>query len=329
MATHFLTWFILVLCLAISFLLSGMEAGVFALSRLRIRQQMRSGRKSAAVLHGFLENPEKFLWTILVGNTIANFVILGMTVAGLYGAFAGHLVWLAVVYAVIVFFFYALFDLLPKTVFRRYPNRLCVKMARPFQFIDAALRPLVWLVQGVSELLLYWTGGKVFTGYLFGNREELRYVMQESGGGFTSDERAMINRVLDLQSLTVRQATRPLDQAVTVTRHTPVAEVLAICREREITRLPIWEWRDGQRRIAGLISLARILYLPDLAPDKPVGDYMRPALYVDESLRLDAALQRMQRGGQRLAVVLARDRREIGIVTLQDILKIMFGEVSL
>jgi hypothetical protein len=68
----------LVCCLALSFVLSGMEAGVFALSRLRIRQQMRAGNASARVLHQFLENPENFLWTIVVGNTLVNFVVLGL-----------------------------------------------------------------------------------------------------------------------------------------------------------------------------------------------------------------------------------------------------------
>src|SRR2546430_14498587 len=72
-----LIWLLFTFCLALSFVLSGMEAGVFALSRLRVRQQMRAGRRSAKVLHDFLENPENFLWTILVGNTVANFLILG------------------------------------------------------------------------------------------------------------------------------------------------------------------------------------------------------------------------------------------------------------
>ena len=56
---------------------------------------------------------------------------------------------------------------------------------------------------------------------------------------------------------------------------------------------------------------------------------MKPALFLDEDLRLEVALRRMQRSGQRLAVVLGRDRREIGIMSLQDILKVIFGEVSL
>src|SRR5204863_10043550 len=75
---------IFVLALALSFLFSGMEAGVFALSRVRIRQQMRAGNPRAAALYGYLERPEDFLWTILVGNTTANFAALALIVAGLH-----------------------------------------------------------------------------------------------------------------------------------------------------------------------------------------------------------------------------------------------------
>src|SRR5262252_9298869 len=71
-------------CLVLSFILSGMEAGVLALSRLRIRQQSRAGRYAAQVLHGYLENPENFLWTILIGNTLATFTVFSMLVVALY-----------------------------------------------------------------------------------------------------------------------------------------------------------------------------------------------------------------------------------------------------
>jgi CBS domain containing-hemolysin-like protein len=219
--------------------------------------------------------------------------------------------------------------LLPKMLFRMYPNRLCVVLARPFRFIDVALRPLVALVETFSSALLRWRGGKVFTGHLFGNREELRLVMQESAQVFTSEERTMINRVLDLQTLTVRQAMKPLEQAVAMTAQTPVSAALALCREQKLTRLPVWETRDGQQRIIGLLALNTLLYQPALDTNKPVGDYIKPALYLDEDLRLEVALRRLQRSGQRLAIVLGRDRREIGILALQDVLKFIFGEVSL
>src|SRR6266480_1802496 len=105
MAATTLIWLLFTACLALSFIFSGMEAGVFALSRLRIRQQMRAGRRSAKVLYDFLEDPEHFLWTILVGNTVANFLILGWLVAVLHQALPGRHVWFVAVYLAIVFLF--------------------------------------------------------------------------------------------------------------------------------------------------------------------------------------------------------------------------------
>jgi CBS domain containing-hemolysin-like protein len=290
---------------------------------------MRAGRRSARVLHDFLEAPENFLWTILVGNTMANFVILGLVILVLHEVLSGRYLWFLACYLVFVFLFYGFFDLLPKMLFRTYPNRLCVLLARPFRGLHLALWPFVALVEWASGLVLRWRGGKVFTGHLFGNREELRLVMQESAQDLTTEERAMINRVLDLQSLTVRQAMKPLTQAVGVATTTPISEALTLCRDRKFTRLPVWETRDGHRRVIGLISLKLMLYQSELPPAKPVGDYVRPALFLEEDLRLEVALRRMQRSGQRLAIVLGRERNEIGLLSLQDVLKVIFGEVSL
>src|SRR5260370_10755969 len=170
-----------------------MEAGVFALSRLRVREQMRAGRRWAKALHDYLDGPENLLWTMLVGNTVANFFILGWLVVILHGVWRFGRIGFVVIYSVAVFLFYTFFDLLPKMLFWIYPNRLCMAMARPFRLIHWALRPLVAVVERTSRLLLWWRGGKVFTGHLFGNREELRLVMQESSSGFSSEERAMIN----------------------------------------------------------------------------------------------------------------------------------------
>ncbi|MBM3835619.1 MAG: DUF21 domain-containing protein [Verrucomicrobia bacterium] len=314
---------------ALSFLLSGMEAGVLALSRLRIRQQMRAGKRRAELLHGYLENPENFLWTIFIGNTLATFAALSWIVVVLRGAFREYPILFLVVYVAVTFLFYALCDLLPKMLFRLFPNRLCLLLVVPFRFIHVALSPLVWLLTRFSNALLRLTGRKSFKGHLFGSRNELRMAMQESEASLTSEERAMINRVLDLQNITVRAITVPWSKVVAVSTETPMTDVLNLCRENQLTRVPVWQTQNKLKRVVGILSLRTFLYSPDFDPAKPAGSYVKPALYVGEDLRLEDALRRLQRSGQRLAIVLASDHREIGIVSLQDILNAVFGKVSL
>jgi putative hemolysin len=326
---NWLSWVVLSSCLMLSFLLSGMEAGVFALNRLRVRRLARTGKPSAKLLQGFLENPERFLWTILVGNTLANFLILGWTLAKLHEWLPGQHEWVVGIFAAVVFLFYTFFDLLPKMLFRAHPNSWCLSAANIFRFVHFGLSPLVLIVADVSKTILKWTGGRAFTGRLFGNREEMRVVMQESSQAFTTDERAMINRVLDLQNYTVGQIATPLTKMVTVETGTPVGEALRLARERNLSRLPVWETRDGRLRIAGLIRVNTLLFNSTLDLQQPSSLHLTPALFMEEDMRLEVALRRMQRAGQRLAIVLARDGGEAGIVTLEDILKLMFGEVKL
>jgi CBS domain containing-hemolysin-like protein len=320
---------ILIVCLGVSFMMSGMEAGVFALNRLRVRQMRRAGDRRAQLLVRYFDQPEGFLWTILVGNTVANFAAAALML------YQVHL-WLGdrpafYLPALIVAFlgFYAFCDLLPKLLFRKFPTRLCLNLAAPFLLFHVWLRPLVVIATTVAEGLLRWTGGQAYTGKLFGNREELRLLMQQTNSDLTSDERQMIQRVLDLQNVPVRQIMVPIEKAVTVTDQTPMGEVLKLWRERAISRLPVWREEAGRRSVIGLVSLKTVLYHSAIDPARPVAEFVRPALYLDAGLRLENAMQRLQRSGQRLAIVLSSEGREVGVISLQDILRFMFGEVTL
>jgi CBS domain containing-hemolysin-like protein len=322
-------WLLLALFLALSFLLSGMEAGVFALNRLRIRRLARGGNPSARLLQNLLEKPERFLWTILVGNTLVNFIILGWTLAELHEWLTGRRVLVTVLFFAVVFFFYAFFDLLPKMLFRAHPNAMCLYVARCFRLIYVALRPFVSLIEEGSRWLLRSPKGQALTVRLFGNREEMRAVMQEAAQNFSRGEHAMINRVLDLQNITVSQIATPLARVLAVESTQSLASVLKLAQEQNLSRFPVRETTGGRRRLAGLLNIGPLLFREDLDRQRPASAYLEPALFMDESLRLEDALRRMQRGGQHLAIILTRDGREMGIVTMEDILKVMFGEMKL
>ncbi len=329
MDANIFIWLVFGLCLLLSFLLSGMEAGVFALNRLRIRRLARAGKRSAKLLNRFLEQPEKFLWTILVGNTLANFFIFGWMLAKLHEWFLGQTILTGALFAFAIFLFYAFFDLLPKMLFRAHPNSLCLSAARVFRIVNFVLSPLVSIVEGVSQTILRVTGGQTFTGRLFGNREELRAVMQESSRALTDDERTMVNRILDLQNFTVGQIAKPLAETISVEAQMPLREAIALARKKNLSRLPVWELRDGTRRIAGLLNIGPLLYQENLGMASPVSNHMIPAVFMHEGIRLEVALRLLQRAGQRVGIVLSRERNEVGIVALKDILKVMFGEMNL
>lgn len=320
---------VLPLCLATSFLCAGMEAGIFTLGRWRIAQQMRAGQARAARLYAYLQNAENFLWTILVGNTIALFFAMWIIAVSLINALPGRNVLFWASFLGAAFVFYGFCDLLPKTLFRKFPNRLCLIMSGPFRVLHIVLFPIVSLVEGIANLLLRWTGGSTYKGHVFSSRNELRQLMEDTSDALTSEERGMIARVFDLHNITVRQIAIPFARLPTLSARDLLGDALARFRDTPANIIPVWNGDARQRRIAGFLEAKRIIYQPGLQASDPVQQHLSPPLYVDEDAPVHDALRRMQRTGQRMAVVVSRDRREIGLITLEGILKVIFGEVRL
>jgi len=324
-------------CLGLSFFLSGLEAGLVEISRLRLRRMAREGDIGASRLLGYLDQPEDTLWTILVGNTVAN-VILGLvSLYGLQQLFGirqasqllefsqtAGLFW--VVFFAGCLFFYSFCELLSKTLFRKYATRLSVSLFRFFVWVELLFSPLVELLKSLSEILFSSEkgGGR---GNLFSSREELRQLMTASGQGLTNDERVMIDRVLDLQKIPVRELAVSFEELPEISTEDSVSDLISNQSIGAYTRLPVWEQQKGKRRIAGVLNLRRLIFLPELEWKRPAGDFIESTLYQDEDVRLQKLLQTMQRSGQRVVVILDKQKRELGIVTLPDILKVVFGEI--
>jgi CBS domain containing-hemolysin-like protein len=106
-----------------------------------------------------------------------------------------------------------------------------------------------------------------------------------------------------------------------------MSQVLALCRERNLNRIPVLDTKTGQ--VAGVINLEWVLYSGEVDRSKPARNYMEPAFFLPEELRLEEALRRMQATGCRLGIVFSADHGETGLISLQDILRVIFGEVHL
>lgn len=314
--------------LLVSFFLSGMESGVFALSRLRVRQRARAGSGNARRLLAYMDRPEDFLWTILVGNTVANFAAVALILQDLQ-AWAGGRDWavwpmLLATGSVV----YLACELLPKRLFQRMPNRLCLLLLPVFAALHWLLSPAVFLVGRFAQGLLWVTGDRALSGRLFANRDELKALIQSSTGGLSKTERSLINRVLDAQNLTLSRVARPMDSVRSIPASTTVDGIRDLCRRQGHTRMPVWSGSGPGRRVEGIVSLKDVLYSEPGGGRVAARDWLRPALFLDDSLRIEEALRAFQRSGEHLAIVRGPGGVEVGIVTLSDVLGALFLEVA-
>lgn len=313
--------------LLLSFFLSGMEAGVFELSRLRIRQLARKGRGNARRLLRYLDQPEDFLWTILVGNTISNFAAVALLLGDLRSLSGGSAPLFGALLLALGLAIYLTCELLPKRLFQKFPNRLCMHLVPVYAGVHRVLSPIVFLVGKFASLLLRITGDRALSGRLFANRDELKAMIQTSTGALTKTERSLIGRVLDAQAYTVGRVAHPIDAADTVVIGQSVEQVLETGRSGGHTRLPVWSGTGAGRRIVGFVSLKDLLHSEPEPGRRLVQDWLRPALFLEESQRVEEALRILQKSGQHLAIVRGADGAEMGVVTLSDLLRALFLEV--
>ena len=163
----------------------------------------------------------------------------------------------------------------------------------------------------------------------FQNREDLRRVMQETGSSLTVDERTLIARVMELQDKTVQTLMNSFNPALSATPLHSVKAAAAICHSHSRSRILIRSKRKGRWHTVGIFNLKQILYTENLSSSEPIQNFIVPPAILRAKTTLDDALQQMKASGQRLAIVVDNQQREVGVVSINDILRSIFKEMNL
>ncbi len=319
----------LVLAAGMSFLFSGIEVGFMALNPVRIRRLAKNRFYAAENLKKHLEEPEPFLWTILLANTAANFLVVALVVY----AFRHHLRlhpladFLAI--AFILFGFYTFFDLLPKMLVRRFPNRLTILFTYPLELLFRVLNPVSRVIARMAAFAE--AGGKPSApqSKLFRDREDLEALVRDHGPNLRTGERDLIARVLDLQDETVQAAMTPIHSAHWVPPYLSLQDTITRCKRHNASRVLVRTASQDYKLTLGIFHLKHTLFTEELDTTLPVEKFASQALYLKANLPLDAALQEMKKAGHRVAIVMDRNNREIGVISLNAILRKIFKDVDL
>jgi CBS domain containing-hemolysin-like protein len=335
-----------VACVAGTAFFSSSEAAIIALSKLRIRTLAEQGKANAQRLQALIQSQERLVGTILLAEnaliifaaTIAAYLAFDMARTGALPVPAGLRVWtpwfaIGWAAAATTFVVVLLAEIIPKSVAASNAEGWALRVARPMRWMMRLLLVPVWLLTSAARV--YVKLGNLVSGKQgemalpLVTEDELRQVIADaqSQGGLQQEESEMIRSVIALRETTVREIMVPRIDMVCLSKDASFDEALRVAITEGHSRIPVY--LESSDNIVGMLYAKDLLGVchnggrPSGLPD----DLIRPAFHVPESKRVDDLLRLMRTEKVHLAVVLDEFGGTAGLVTIEDILEEIVGEI--
>ncbi len=317
-----------VVCICIEAFFSGSEIAMVSASRPLLRSKVQAGHRGAVLAERYLDSPQTLLATTLLGTNLA--VVSFSVIVTVYLAqrdFGGG-EFLAVV--LVTPFTLLLGEVIPKTLFQQRADDLVTRLIFPLHAASIVLRPLILVVGGFAVLAskLFGADGQ----RAFVTREELSLVLEASDSNdsskaeITESEREMITNLLDMSGETVAKVMLPLSEITAIPQDTSVAEAVREVADKQHSRMPVYDGRVDN--IVGVLHVFDLLQVGAHAREGKIRKLARPAHYVPESFLAVDLLGELQGSGKTMAIVVDEYGGAVGVVTIEDLLEEIVGEIE-
>jgi len=314
------------LCMMGSAFFAGIETGVISIHRMRLRHSVRQGDDASRILESFVENFDRLLGTTLVGNNVCVVIssIIATSMATRVWPNAGEAISTAVMSALILIFC----EYLPKAWFHARPLERCQRFAGLLKLTEVILRPIAATILTLVRVVVPGSSRHYEKTDAFVTREDLKLLTVESekNGALSKRERVMIHRVFELSNKQAVDIMVPLEEMVRVQSDMPIPEFLKTVRDTGFTRLPVYD-REAQK-FTGVINVFSVLSSGRDHSRETVRDYMRPPRFIAATSPVDELLPLMRAARQPLCLVRSDDKKVIGLLTTEDILSEIVGELA-
>lgn len=317
--------------IVLSAFFSGAETALTAASRPLMHQLERKGDKRAVTVNFLHANKEKLIGAILLGNNLVNILASALATSVLIGLYGENGVVYATGVMTVVVLVFA--EILPKTYAFKTSNRLALVIAPGLRVLVAVLSPVTFLIHILVRGLLKLVGIDYHAEDAFGSaEEELRGAIElhAAGEDTTDDERAMLHSILDLDDVEVGEIMTHRKSVAMIDADAPVEHIVAQVLESPYTRLPVWQ--DDADNIVGILhakALLRALRGSGGGSPGPVDVLSLAAQpwFVPETTSLLDQLQAFRSRHEHFALVVDEYGSLQGIVTLEDILEEIVGDI--
>ncbi len=321
------------------------EFALVSVRRSRVDEMVKGGSGPAKLVQRALDDLDGYIAGTQVGITLAS-LALGMVgepvLAGLFEPYlqwvpwgepvtSAHLVAVICAFAVITFLHVVLGELVPKSLALQRTERTVLWCARPLKWAVTLLRPLIWSLNGVGKMTLRLFGLQGGEGHhtAVHSVHELGLLLEQSrqAGVIDSQEHAIVERGLQFGEHVAREAMVPRLDVVALDLGRPIEALLSEIAAKDHTRLPCYE--ESVDNIVGVLNIRRLF--PMLIAGETVTDLrplLREPVVVPETLNLEQVFEAFRESAAEMAVVVDEFGGTAGIITLEDVIEEVFGEVD-
>ncbi len=319
-ATQLIILFILLL---LSAFFSSAETALTTVNKIRIRTLAEDGNRRAETVLAITDDSGKMLSAILIGNNIVNLSAASLTTSLAY-SFGGSMV--AIASGILTLLILLFGEITPKTMATIHAEKMALIYAPVISIFMKLMTPVIFVVNGLSIGILFLLRVDPNAKNTAMTENELRTIVDVSheDGVIESGEREMINNVFDLGDARAKDVMVPRVHVTFADVNSTYDELLAIFREDKYTRLPIFE--DTTDNVVGTINMKDLL-LYDSTKEFHIRDFLREAYFTYEYKSISELLVEMRQASFNIAIVLDEYGETAGLITLEDILEEIVGEI--
>lgn len=322
-----LLFFSLLLLLLISAYFSCSETAMMALNRYRLRHMVKHKHKGAMRTSALLENPDRLIGVILIGNNFVNILAASIATVIALRLWGGAGILLSSFILTIVILIVA--EVTPKTIAALHPEKIAYPSSSILVWLLWLLYPLVWIVSKISNALVKLLGFTLDTGRTDQlNPEEQRAVVDEASTSMPAQRQSMLLNVLDLEKVTVNDIMVPRSDVVGIDLEMDIDEITEAIINSQHTRLPVY--RNDLNNVIGILHMrgaARFIRMQEVNKAELV-QLTHEAYFVPESTPLTTQLINFQKQKRRIALVVDEYGEVKGIVTIEDIIEEIVGNFT-
>ena len=318
---------LLVLLLLIGALTAASETSIIASSIIKLRRLAADGSKTARMILKILEAPEKFFGTIVVANNIVNSFIAAIITAIII-SFIGKNTKSVLLATLVSAFLIIVFEVAAKTLSAGNPVRVALALARMVKTLIFIFSPAVRVLSVITNFIVNLLGGKTKGRASLVVEDEIKALIRigEEESPKHKDKYKMLSKVFEFSNTIVKTVMVPKDKMVLIDLGADIDSILDKVLESGYSRLPVY--KDKPENIIGVINMKDLLNLSVNRDLVILQDIIYPPIFVSDSKNVTELLKEFQKGHTHLAIVTDPRGKLQGLVTLEDLLEEIVGEIQ-